>query len=153
MKKFIWIFGFLFLTFSCEKEIDRISIVDLVKQNQYYENEVFNSQNLKIYGKWQLLYTNGGFGGSTIYPEHDYSIEFERFGIYGKITDNQIKEIGKIVITKQDNIETIINFLPDDKYKTDSYLIQKVVVFKGTDTLVLCDNMFDGYNNIYKRIK
>lgn len=153
MRKFTWIFISLLLIFSCKKETAKISIIDIVKQNQYSETEIFADQNLKIYGRWHLLYTCGGIGGSTTYPEHDYYLEFVKFGIYGKIADNQIKEIGKIIINKQDNTQTIIDFSPDDKYKTDSYLVQKVVAFQGADTLILGDNMYDGYNNIYKRIK
>jgi hypothetical protein len=154
MKKIFWIICFTLITLSCKKEEDRISITNLVKQTQYYENEIFFTQNQKIYGKWELLFTSGGFAGSTTKPTSNYSMEFIPYGIYGKTKDNEITEIGKIRIVKQDNDLTVIDFLPDDKYKTDYFLIQKSIVFKGKDTLILCHyNMSDGYNNFFKRIK
>ena len=144
---------FLVIAFGCKKEVERVSIADLVKQTQYYENEIFSTQNQKIYGQWELLYTYGGIGGSKIMPTSVYAMEFIPYGIYGKTKDNEITEIGKIRIFRQDNNQTVVDFIPDNKYKSNTYLDQKVVVFKGADTLVLCDNMYDGYNNIFKRIK
>ena len=144
----------LLLMLSCEKNVDVVSINDAVKQNQYYANEIFEPQNLKVYGKWQLLYTSGGFAGTIIKPASDVHLQFIPFGIYGKINDNQVKEIGKIIISKQDNSATVIDFFPDDKYKTDYFLIQKSISFMGNDTLILSDyRMGDGYENYYKRIK
>jgi len=154
MKKISWIICFILITLSCKKEEDRISIVDLVKQSQYYENEIFSAQNQKIYGQWELLHTYGGIAGSKTTPTSDYTMEFIPYGIYGKTKDNEITEIGKIRIVKQDNNLTVIDFFPDDKYKNDYFLIQKSIVFQGKDTLILCDyNMSDGYNNFFKRIK
>lgn len=154
MKKISWIICFILITLSCKKEEDRISIVDLVKQSQYYENEIFSAQNQKIYGQWELLHTYGGIAGSKTTPTSDYTMEFIPYGIYGKTKDNEITEIGKIRIVKQDNNLTVIHFSPDDKYKNDYFLIQKSIVFQGKDTLILCDyNMSDGYNNFFKRIK
>lgn len=153
MKYRVLIF-FLVIALGCKKEVDRVSIADLVKQTQYYENEIFSTQNQKIYGQWELLFTSGGLAGSTIKPTSDYSMEFIPFGIYGKTKNNEITEIGKIRVVKQDNNLTVINFFPDDKFKNDYFLIQKSIVFKGKDTLILCDyNMSDGYNNYFKRIK
>jgi len=154
MKFLFWIICFIFITLSCKKEVERVSIADLVKQTQYYENEIFSTQNQKIYGQWELLFTSGGLAGSTIKPTSVYTMEFIPYGIYGKTKDNEITETGKIRIVKQDNNLTVIDFFPDDEYKTDYFLIQKSVVFKGKDTLILSDyNMSDGYNNYFKRIK
>ena len=146
--------SFLLLMLSCEKNVVEVSINDVVKQNQYYANEIFDTQNLKVYGRWKLLYTSGGFAGTIIKPASDFHLQFIPFGIYGKINDNQVTEIGKIIISKQDNSATVIDFFPDDKYKTDYFLIQKSINFMGNDTLILNDyNMYDGYRNYYKRIK
>ena len=154
MKKIIWIACFILIAFSCEKEVVMVSIADLVKQGQYYDNEIFSAQNQKIYGQWEFLFSYGGIAGSKIMPTSNYSMEFIPFGICGKIKDNEIVEIGKIQIIKQDTNQTVIDFVPDDKYKTDYFLIQKSIVFMGKDTLILGDyNMYDGYSNYYKRIK
>lgn len=154
MKKVVWIICLIFITFSCEKEEDRISIADSVKQSQYYDAEIFSTQNQKIYGQWELLYTYGGIAGSKIMPTSDYTTEFIPYGICGQTKDNEITMIGKIRIIIQDNKQTVIDFIPDDKYKTDYFLIQKSIIFMGKDTLILCDyNMGDGYCNYYRRIK
>ena len=75
-------------------------------------------------------------------------------GFTAKIKDDEIMEIGKIRIVKQDNNVTVIDFFADDKYKTDYFLIQKAIYFKGKDTLILYDyNISDGCGDYYKRIK
>ncbi|HZK96389.1 MAG TPA: hypothetical protein VFC67_19470 [Prolixibacteraceae bacterium] len=154
MKKIVWIIGSLLLMVACEKNVVEVSINDAVKQDQYYANEIFDTQNLNVYGKWKLLYTMGGIAGSTTKPTSDYYLEFIPFGIYGKINDNQVTEIGKIGIIKQESSLTVINFTADDDAKTNYSFIQKSINFMGNDTLVLCDyNMSDGYNNYFKRIK
>ena len=146
--------GSLLLMLSCEKNVDEVSISDVVKQNQYYANEIFATQNLKVYGKWKLIYTTGGIAGSIIKPESDFHLEFIPFGIYGKINGNQVTEIGKIAIDSQDNSLTVIDFIPDDNYKTEYSFINKAIYFMGNDTLILGDyGMGDGYENYYKRIK
>ena len=154
MKRIIGVACLIGITLSCEKEVERVSIADSVKQSQYYEAEIFSTQNQKIYGQWELLYTYGGIAGSKTMPTSDYTMQFIPYGIYGKTKDNEITEIGKIRVVKQDNNLTVIHFSPDDKYKNDYFLIQKSIVFQGKDTLILCDyNMSDGYNNYFKRIK
>jgi len=154
MKKIVWIVCSLLIMLSCKKEEERISIADQVKQTQYYENEIFSTQNQKIYGTWELLYTYGGIAGSKTMPTSLYAMEFMPYGIYGKIRDDEIMEIGKIRIVKQDNNVTVIDFFADDKYKTDYFLIQKAIYFKGKDTLILYDyNISDGCGDYYKRIK
>lgn len=154
MKKIVWIVCSLLITLSCEKEVERVSIADSVKQSQYYESEIFSTQNQKIYGQWELLYTYGGIAGSKTMPTSYYAMEFIPYGIYGKIKDDEIMEIGKIRIVKQDNNVTVIDFFADDKYKTDYFLIQKAIYFKGKDTLILYDyNISDGCGDYYKRIK
>ena len=150
MKKLLFI-CLIIMTIACEKD-NTILISDLVSPDRYYDTEIFSEQNLKIYGKWEFLYKFGGIGGSYYDPAYDF-LEIVRYGIYGMIYNDEIKQLGQLNIVKQDNNETIIDFLPDDKYKTDYFLIQKIVVFNGNDTLILIDNMCDGYGDYYKRIK
>lgn len=154
MKYRFLIIAMLVIAVGCKKEVDRVSIADLVKQTQYFENEIFSTQNQKIYGQWELLYTYGGIAGSKIMPTSNYGMEFIPFGIYGQTKNNEITEIGKIRIVKQDNNLTVIDLIPDGKYNTVYLLIQKSIIFQGKDTLILYDyNMSDGYNNYFKRIK
>lgn len=135
-----------------KKREDRILISDLASKTQYYDNEIFNEENQKIYGKWKFLKVSGEIAGSVYEPDYDY-LEVVRFGIYGKITDHKVKEYGQLIIDKQDNTETRIDFFPSDNYRTDSFADQKVVSFVGNDTLLLWDGYIDGYFSHYIRIK
>jgi hypothetical protein len=152
MKKIILIILILSSAVACEKREDKILITDLVTQTRYYDNEIFNDANQKIYGKWKFLYITGGIAGSIYDANYDY-LEVVRFGIYGKITDYKVKEYGQLIIKKQDDIETRIDFFPADDYRTDYFLEQKVIRFEGNDTLILWDGYADGFFNYFKRIK
>ena len=152
MKKLLVITLTLFSMLACEKSTDRILISDQVSKTQYYADEIFNEQNQKIYGKWEYLYKIDRIGGEKIEPGYDY-LEVVKFGIYGRITDKMVFDLGRLLIKKQDDNGTIIDFLPEDKYLTDYYLIQKVIRFQGNNTLILGDNYVDGYDEYFTRIK
>ena len=150
MKKFVLITIASISLIACEKREDKILISDLVSKTQYYDYEIFNEENLKIYGKWKFI--SGGFVGKSD-PGYEY-LEVIPFGIYGLITNNEVKEYGQIVVVKQEEDVTIVDFLPDFKYITNSFLDQKVVTFRGRDTLILTDNYL-GWGSVYcyKRTK
>ena len=136
----------------CKKHEGEISISSQVTKTRYYDTEIFNSTNQLIYGKWKFISTTGGFAGKTLDPYYDF-LEVATYGIFGIITDNKIKQMGKLIVDKQDNIRTIITFFPDAKYLTDTPMIQKEILFIGNDTLALWDMMFDGYTSHYIRVK
>jgi hypothetical protein len=152
MKKIIILITLSFILTSCEKNEDKILIANHVTKTQYYDSEIFSETNQLIYGKWKFLSTSGGFAGGTFEPYYDY-LEVVTYGIYGIITNNKIKAIGKLIVDKQDNTRTVISFFPDAKYRTDTELIQKQLRFIGNDTILLSDMMYDGYSSIYKRVK
>jgi hypothetical protein len=138
---------------ACEKKEDKILISDLVSKNQYYEDEIFNESNQKIYGKWKFIYSDGGQGGTRTNATIDSYLEVVRYGIYGKVVKNDVKEYGQLLVTKQDITQTLISFLPSDGYRTDYFLTSASVSFKDNDTLILWDRAYDGYFYHYKRIK
>jgi hypothetical protein len=152
IKRLIIAICFLTLLTACEKSKDQILIWDQVSKTQYYQNEIFNGINQKIYGKWQFLYSSGGFGGGRIDPEYDY-LEVVQYGIYGIINGNSIDQIGKLLVADQDDKHAMITFLPDPNYKTDFQMVRRQSSFTGNDTLILWDMMYDGYFAYYKRIK
>jgi len=152
MKKIILITIILFSVYGCEKREDKILISDLVSKTEYYDNEIFNESNQKIYGKWKFIYAFGGIAGTKIDPTYDCYLEVVRFGIYGKIIENKVNEYGKLIISKQDETETKIEFFPADIH-VDYFLQSKSIRFKGSDTLILWDGLIDGYEDYYKRIK
>jgi len=152
MKKIILITIILFSVYGCEKREDKILISDLVSKTEYYDNEIFNESNQKIYGKWKFIYAFGGIAGTKIDPTYDCYLEVVRFGIYGKIIENKVNEYGKLIISKQDETETKIEFFPADIH-VDYFLQSKSIRFKGSDTLILWDGLIDGYEDYYKRIR
>ena len=152
MKKIILITIILFSVYGCEKREDKILISDLVSKTEYYDNEIFNESNQKIYGKWKFIHAFGGIAGTKIDPTYDCYLEVVRFGIYGKIIENKVNEYGKLIISKQDETETKIEFFPADIH-VDYFLQSKSIRFKGSDTLILWDGLIDGYEDYYKRIK
>ena len=135
---------------SCEKE-NLFLITDLVTKDRYYDNEIFNEENQNIYGKWEFLYYSGGIAGGTYEPTYDF-LEIVRYGIYGIIEKNEVRELGKIIINKQESDETIITFSSDDIHPLH-ILGQSNVNLQGKDTLVLWDNFADGYFSFFKRVK
>jgi hypothetical protein len=152
MKKLILVILVMFPIIACEKSTDKIQISDKVSKTQYYDNEILSEQNQNIYGKWEYLYYSGGIGGGRFDPTYDF-LEVVRFGIYGIISGNQIKVIGRLMVHKQDTNETIISFIPDVKYISDYYDLSQIIRFRGKDTLMLSDNYIDGYTEYFKRIK
>jgi len=141
---------FLVCVASCEKE-NQFLITDLVTKDKYYDNEIFTEENQKIYGKWEFLYYCGGIAGGTNDPTFDF-LEVVRYGIYGIIENNDVKDIGHIIVDKQESDETIITFSSDDI--DPLYILgQHNLQFQGNDTLVLWDNFADGYFSFFKRVK
>jgi hypothetical protein len=153
MKKLVLFSFVLVLISACEKKEDKILISDLVSKNQYYDDEIFNESNQKIYGKWRFMYAEGGIAGTKINATNDSYLEVVRYGIYGKVVENDVKEYGQLLVTKQDDTETVISFFPSDRFRTDYFLISKSIRFNGNDTLILWDRMIDGYFDYYKRVK
>jgi hypothetical protein len=152
MKKlflFIMVLPFLF---SCENAKEKISISDQVSKNRYYPNEIFNEHNQNIYGKWEYLFNSGSSQGVDVRPGYLY-LEIVRYGIYGKIADNSIKEIGKLILESQTNDTTFVTFWSDDIFRSDYFLVQKIIRFEGNDTLILDDNYAGGFSDYYKRVK
>ena len=152
MKKLILLAVVLSLLPACEKSSDNVTISGHVVKTQYYSSEIFSEANQQIYGKWKFLNLSGGIGGFTYDPSYDY-LEVTKYGIYGIIKDNKIKEIGKIIVNQQDDIRTLITFLPDAEYRTDYQLNQRQISFNGNDSLSLWDTYMDGFSALYKRIK
>jgi hypothetical protein len=152
MKKVLLIISLSFILASCEKKEDKILIADQIIKTKYYDSEIFSETNLLIYGKWEFLYITGGLAGERLKPYYEY-LEVVKYGIYGRITDNKIIEIGKLIVDNHNNSGTVISFFPDARYRTDTQLLQRQMEFIGNDTLVLWDMMYDGYSSFYKRIR
>jgi hypothetical protein len=148
MKK-IAIVLFLFLILSgCKKSTDNLSISNSVAKTRYYNSEIFNVQNQKLYGKWEWLYYTNPGNNVKIVPITKY-LEIVRFGIFGYLDDNNINAISQVVLTKQDDLETIIQLIPDSEYSARFDIITKKIQFKSNDTLLLSDTFIGGLTVMY----
>ena len=143
----IWLIIPLIILSSCKKDTN-ISPTG-IDPTKYYNNEIFNKQNTKIYGRWKYLYATGGNSGDTVDPTYDY-IEFVHFGIYARLIDNNLLDMGQVIIIEQDASVTLIDFKPDEEYNAP-LLGEKSVSFIGEDTLLLSDTCADCYTHYFRR--
>lgn len=140
--KDIMIILVLFFGFSCYKESNQTitSPLDLIPTEKYYSSEILNSNHLKLYGKYKFLSIDnnsgkkGGPGKQD--PTYDF-LEFNKFGIYGKIKDNVLLETGKIDIIKQDMDVLKIQFIPSTG--TDMFNHVWSVRYVGKDSIIMQD--------------
>jgi hypothetical protein len=109
---------FLLLLFSCSNDYFKSSLLDPIIPTKYYNNEIFTSGYLKLYGRWQFsyIYDDAGIvaGPGKINPNYDY-LEIKRYGIYGKIKNNVLIESGKIIVVKQVSDQLTIKLESDNE--------------------------------------
>ena len=131
---------------SCEREVEKIyNPLNELKEDKYYDSEIFNEPYLDIYGKWELYGISGGIHGGGHEPNFDF-LEIKRFGIYGFIRNDVINEFGRIDLVEQTNETLLITFEPDEISDTIMYDAEKYVNFYGKDTLSLDSPCCDRYN-------
>jgi len=138
------------LILSCEKDTG-INLSE-IREDNYYESEIFDNLYLDIYGKWKLYGVSGGIHGGGHDLNFDY-FEVHKFGIYGFIKNGRVLEYGRIEIDEQNSEDLLITFKPDDKSQVLMYDAEKNVSLPGNDTLTLNSPCCDRYNYHMARIK
>ena len=108
----ILILSILVLASACGTKKKDISFTGL-DPNRYYHVEIFKGDNLKLYGRWRYLYAKDGVNGTTLNPTYDY-LEFIHIGIYSRLIDNQILDIGLSVLEEIVAFGTANRFRPID---------------------------------------
>ena len=142
---------FLITSISCEKESDLVDyIIDGFTKDKYYDSEIFNENNLDIYGKWILYGVSGGIHGGGHEPNFDY-LKINSYGIYGFIRNDSVIEFGRIKIDEQTCVTLIITFEPDENSETFMYDSEKYARLYGNDTLSLDSPCCDRYNYHFTR--
>jgi hypothetical protein len=155
MRKFYYLL-ILPLLLSCNKEPVQITglPIDTIPYNKYYNSEIFADSNLKLYGKLQFLYiyADAGIvaGPGKIDPNYDF-LEIKKYGIYGKVKDNNLIETGKIEIVAQDNSKFEIKFSPDRM--DNNTLSSWYYITYSNDSIIMRDaSVGCGVSyNVYKR--
>ena len=107
----------------------------------------------KIFGKWQWIETSGGFAGKITTPTkagYFERIEFSNEGIYQKFKNDSLIERKPFSFSQKTSIQT---------GKTAWVLslnegsIPMAVSFSGQDTLMLNEQVYDGFSYTYVRMK
>ncbi len=122
-----------------------------IETDRYYQEEIFNPDNLRLYGIWKLYAVSGGIHGGGHELNFDY-LEVKKYGIYGYIKDDNILEYGRILIDEQTDESLLVRLQPDaqsGQFMTDN---EKYVQFYGNDTLYLASPCCDRYVYHYSRI-
>lgn len=119
------------------------------------------NQNIKrLFGKWRWLESSGGIGGVTINPvteSYSLTIEFTEKGIFksfknGKETDKCKFELSEGPSIMGIQTDAIINYIDRSGFlglHHDSW--KQSAGFNGNDTLILYDEMYDGFIHSYIR--
>lgn len=147
----------ILLLFSCQKESNEISITSInrISKNYYYSSEIFTGQHIKLYGKWKFYYIfdNAGIAGGPgkIDPTYDF-LEFKKHGIYGKVKEGKLVEVGKIEIVEQNYMNLLIKFVPEGDMIQESQYWN--VYYAGLNSIELYDAHVGcgSYAHVYKKI-
>jgi hypothetical protein len=116
-----------------------------IPYSEYYSMDIVPDSLQKLYGKWNLISTSGGFSGGGNGKEFEYLV-FKKNGIFGVLKGNSLIAYGKITFTHKPHTTTL-TFIPvksaDIDLCTDS---EKSIWFTGFDTLTLYAPCCDRYN-------
>jgi hypothetical protein len=112
----------------------------------------YPSVQSELAGAWTWLYTSGGFAGGMSTPAttgETRKIEFTCDNILRYYLNGDLKS--EIQITIEKGVSVLSH---DSVYfveKTEGW--RQSIKFRSSDTLLLSDEVFDGYENCYLRIK
>jgi hypothetical protein len=113
------------------------------------ENPNLDNSN-KLLGKWDWVESTGGLAGMIYTPKSTGNSKMLEFNdsicfyyVDAKLQNKRKFEIKKIKYTNEIDSVNMIEY--------DNSSILQQVTFRSNDTLVLIDNCFDCYVNVYKR--
>ncbi len=107
-----------------------------------------SDESKKIFASWKYIGSSGGMTGSTIsdyYPENTV-FEFKDKGVFFVYID------GKKFSKNDFRIELINSMytnLPTPALRSSNNYLYGSYIFKGNDTLLISDEMFDGYRHLF----
>lgn len=132
-------------------------VIDSIPCYTYYSDEIFDSTDLNLYGKWELTKTFSGFGGySTTNLAFDY-LEVKKFGIHAAIKGDSLYGYGKITIEGKDQLfgYTIISFgnekVVNPNFPEPFYFDHYSVQFYNSDSISLSGSRISDGPSFYLR--
>ena len=115
--------------------------------------QVSDPEQKKIFGKWQWVESSGGFAGKITTPSkagYTERIEFSNDGVYQKFKNDSLIDKKPFSFSQKTSIQTgkpaRVLFLNEGS-------IPMTVSFSGQDTLMLNEQVHDGFSYTYVRIK
>ena len=135
--------AFIFLSATCNKAM-----------------QVTDPNLKKIFGKWQWVESSGGFAGKIVTPQkagYSLRLQFSTDGIYLKYKNDSLVDRKKFSLSRQKSIHNnneawVVSFTDDTPVFNESPLPMSVS-FEGSDTLILNEEVYDGFQYKYLRIK
>ena len=113
----------------------------------------------KLFGKWEWVYSTGGLAGGVITPEtenYNLEIEYKKNGIYKEFKDGKRIEKFTFHFEKAESIfssgEDYLIFYSKGKFSKKGVMYHSFN-FIGNDTLLLNEECYDCYGNLYVRKK
>jgi hypothetical protein len=128
--------AFIFLSSTCKKAI-----------------QVPDQELKKIFGKWEWLETSGGFAGKITTPSkagYSERIEFSNDGVYQKFRNDSLTDKKQFSFSQKTSIQT---GKPAWVLSLNEGSNSMAVSFSGQDTLMLNEQVYDGFSYSYVRIK
>jgi len=113
----------------------------------------FTTNNTSIFNDWLLRQTSGGIGGATMTIPEGTKL------VLSMSVDSIYREYRNDTLVFQDGftIRPAISIYSADSLSVIDFKTSKrfnfVVLHLMNDTLILADNMYDGYSYLYTRIK
>lgn len=107
----------------------------------------------KVFGKWQWVSSTGGFAGKTITPASEgypLRVEFRTNGIYRKYKGDTLIEKKKFSFSPETSIH---HGKPVWTVSFADSSLKMAISYSGPDTLMLNEQVFDGFGHVYARIK
>ncbi len=132
----IVLIAFVFLSSTCKKAM-----------------QVPNPALKKIFGKWQWIESSGGFAGKITTPSkagYFERIEFSNEGIYQKFKNDSLIDRKPFSFSQKTSIQT---GKPAWVLSLNEGSISMTVSFSGQDTLMLNEQVHDGFSHTYARMK
>jgi hypothetical protein len=113
----------------------------------------------KLFGTWNWVQSTGGFGGQTITPTttgYSQTVEFGKNGINKIYKNGKQQDKYKFTLTLGTSIHStglayLINYKHTGLFHYNESITAQSIMFGGQDSLFLCDEASDGYDNIYTR--
>lgn len=140
-KIFLVLLILAFFSSGCRKEID-----------------VPNAEMSKLFGEWDWFEKSGGMDGATYTPANQgyiMRVEFSDKGIYKRYLNNSQNAKAKFDLSEGTSIfgnvpAYIITYHDNTGFLgTEEVSTHQSFKFWGSDTLILIDESYDGYNHYY----